>query len=248
MNLKGLLPQDAEYIESWLQGFSELYELDLAEAFLVRHSIGRILANEVRAEAPRLLSEGWWNPLPRDNQLTHIVDWLKADLHDGAAWLANIDDCGRPRKLLKCSSYDDLMREADKAMARRNAQQGKKLGPEEEAFEADLGGDYTLVRLLTPGALDMESRRMHHCVGHGSYDGKLASGWTRILSVRDGKYQPVATIESAREPDGAAISGKSRASVMSDPPAKPWRPESLRCGTGLARLSTLVAGRDRHRR
>ena len=212
MNLKRLLPQDAEYIETWVQSLAEFYQLDLAEAFLMRHSIGRILANQIRAQANRKLADGWWNPLPRVEHLTHIIDWLRADLHDGVPWLANIDERGRPRKLLKCSTYADLMREADKAMARRNAQEGKSLDPEDEAFEADLGRGYTLLRLLTPAALDHESRRMHHCVGHGSYDGRLASGWTRILSVRDGKHRPVATIELARESDGRwdirQISGK----------------------------------------
>lgn len=202
MNIKGLLPQDAGYIESWLQDLSGLYDLDFAGAFLVRHSIGRILANEIRAQANRTIAEGWWNPMPRDDQLIHIIDWLQADLHDGAPWLSNIDDRGRPKKLLKCGSYDGLMREADKAVARRNAQQARPLGSDEEIFEADLGSGYTMMRLITPGALDYESLRMHHCVGHGSYDGKLMSGWTRLLSVRDGKLRPVATIELARESNG----------------------------------------------
>jgi hypothetical protein len=87
-------------------------------------------------------------------------------------------------------------------MDRRNAQVAKSLGLEDEETIADLGGGYTLVRMLTPEALDLESHRMHHCLGHGSYDGRLKSGWDRYLSVRDGKRRPAATIELRRESSG----------------------------------------------
>jgi hypothetical protein len=114
-----------------------------------------------------------------------------------------MDEQGRPRKLMKCSTIDDLMREADKAMDRRNGGRVKKsLGTEDEETVADLRGGYTLVRMLTPKALDLESDRMHHCVGHGSYDARLRAGWGRFLSVRDRKLRPVATIELRHENNG----------------------------------------------
>ncbi|MER8573359.1 PcfJ domain-containing protein [Mesorhizobium sp. M1409] len=70
---------------------------------------------------------------------------------------------------------------------------------------------YKLVKLLTPEALDLESRRMHHCVGHGSYDAGLAAGNHEIYSLRDRKGRPVATVKINRgEID--QIKGKRNAS------------------------------------
>jgi hypothetical protein len=104
---------------------------------------------------------------------------------------------------LKCSTIDALMHEADKAMDRRNGGRAKKaLGPDDEETVTDLGNGYTLVLLLTPEALDLESDRLHHCLGDGAYDGILAAGWGQYLSVRDRKYRPAATIELRQEPNG----------------------------------------------
>jgi hypothetical protein len=65
----------------------------------------------------------------------------------------------------------------------------------DEQHVADLEERFRLVRLLTPEALDLESRRMHHCVGHGSYDEGVASGDTEIYSMRDPQGRPVITME-----------------------------------------------------
>ncbi|TPK91479.1 PcfJ domain-containing protein [Mesorhizobium sp. B2-4-17] len=199
MNLKGLLPQDVEFLNEWLDQLRALERLGQAEAYLVRHSILRIAANNIRGEYPKKPSEGWSDPMPRIEQLSHIVDWLRADLYEGAPWLGNLDQHSRPKKLMKCGTYDDLVREADRAMDRRNGGIAKALGPDDEEFVSGLGDGYKLVRMLTPEALDLESRRMHHCIGHGSYDGRLRAGWGRYLSVRDSKKRPVVTIELRQE-------------------------------------------------
>lgn len=202
MNLKGLNKQDADFITGWFEGLAAVYNLNLAEMFLVRHSVARILCNEYRDQGRRKVGEGWWDPMPNTMQLSHIIDWLVADLQAGARWLENVDEQGRPRKLLKCKTFEDLEREANKAMDRRNGQQAKTLGPDDESLVADLGDGYTLVQMLTPEALDLESARMHHCIGHGAYDQRLKTGWSRFMSVRDRKRRPAATIELRRESNG----------------------------------------------
>jgi len=53
---------------------------------------------------------------------------------------------------MKCSTIGDLLLKADKAMDRRRSQMAKALGPDDEEHVADLGGGYSLVRLLTPAA------------------------------------------------------------------------------------------------
>lgn len=202
MNLKGIDGPTAEYIQGFFDKIVETHRLDIAETFLVRHSIMRILCNQFRVEGAKLPAD-WRDPTPRDFEVTHVVDWLVADLNATAPWLERTDGQGRPRKLLKCSTIADLMHEADKAMDRRNGGRARKaLGPEDEERIAVLGGGYFLVGLLTPAALDLESDRLHHCLGDGAYDGLLAAGWGRYLSVRDRKNRPVATIELRQEPNG----------------------------------------------
>jgi hypothetical protein len=212
VNLKGLDPLTAEELKNWFEKKRREYGLNLAETFLLRHSVCRIAANEMRAQAHNTIDQGWWNPYPREYQLQHIVDWLVADLRDGAPWLGNLDESNRPRKLLKCSSYADLMREANKSMDRRNAQVARALGPSDEETVAEFGNGFTLIEMLTPEALDLESSRLHHCVGHGNYDDRLRTGWGRYLSVRDRKRRPMATIELRREANAkwsvAQIQGK----------------------------------------
>ena len=202
MNLKGLLPQDRDGLELWLTDVAVSNLLDVRFVPLLRCSIGRIAAHNVRLEYPKRMDECWGSPYPRRETLRHILDWLVASVHEDAPWLSNVDDRGRPRKLLKCSTYEDLIREADKAMAKKHAEHSKRLGPDDEQHVADLDDGYRLVRLLTPEALDLESYRMHHCAGDGAYDGKIASGWSRILSLRDRKGRPMATIELRRESNG----------------------------------------------
>jgi hypothetical protein len=174
----------------------------------------------MRAQAHNTIDQGWWNPYPREYQLQHIVDWLVADLRDGAPWLGNLDESNRPRKLLKCSSYADLMREANKSMDRRNAQVARALGPSDEETVAEFGNGFTLIEMLTPEALDLESSRLHHCVGHGNYDDRLRTGWGRYLSVRDRKRRPMATIELRREANAkwsvAQIQGKHNSHPQRD--------------------------------
>jgi hypothetical protein len=211
VNLKGLLPQDVEMLEEFVERVVESvsvgdFDWDVKIEPLVRCSLARIAANRLREEYPKLPGEGWMSALPSEQQEYHILDWfvssLIADDGDGAAWLLNVDSAGNPKKLMKCSSYDDLMREADRWFDKRHGAMAKALSPDDEETIADLSDGYSLVQMLTPEALDLESHRMHHCVGHGSYDGKLKAGWGRFLSLRDSKGRPVVTIELRQESNG----------------------------------------------
>lgn len=98
--------------------------------------------------------------------ISHIVDWLTADYLAGAAWIDRVDEKGRPLKLMKCGSIERLLYEADKAMRKRLQSAVAALSEGDEITVATLRDGYTVVRLMTPLALDVESRRMRHCVGH----------------------------------------------------------------------------------
>lgn len=206
MNLKGLTAYQAQWLHSWLIMQVDPDEVDTLLP-LVEASVGRIAANNIRrqnadAEAGGVnVSYPQFGRVPvqlamiRHDAYEHVLDWLRASLVTSAPWLANVDERGCPRKLLKCSTYDDLVREADKAMDRVNAWRARALRDTDEEHVADLAKGFTLVRLLTPAALDLESARMKHCVGHGAYDRGLEEGTTAIYSLRDPLGRPVVTIE-----------------------------------------------------
>lgn len=128
--------------------------------------------------------------------LKDASDWLEvAILHD-EEWLRNLDDQGRPKKLMKFGDLEGLVREANKAMAKRAALTPVvKIAEGDEVLEQMLDNGWYMVRLLTPRALDNESSVMQHCVGHGTYDGAVARGEVVILSLRDPHNKAHVTIE-----------------------------------------------------
>ncbi len=151
------------------------------------------------------VAEGTWYFLEHEDDLVHIVDWLSTSLREGSAWLSNLDNLGRPKKLMKSGDLAGLVHEADKAMNHHQQQSPHflSLSSKDERYERDLGAGYTLVRMLSPDALDVESDRMHHCLGHGSYDEDLTFGTSAFYSVRDQDGAPRATLEIVgREVDG----------------------------------------------
>ena len=167
--------------------------LDLTEDSEVRElltvCLGRVLANmEGRGE-------NWRDAVERDT-VRHIVDWLAAAHQQKAAWLARKDSDGRPKKLMKFSTVASIVAEADKAMLLFAQKFGNvKLAEGEEELWLTLEGGYSLVRMLTPGALDRESSTMQHCIGNGGYDRYLETGERMFLSLRDSYGKPHATME-----------------------------------------------------
>lgn len=170
--------------------------IDLSDETLGLHallevSLGRVLARLADTDLEKAIRSDM-------ERLFHIRDWLKASLLGNATWLARTDDKGRPVKIMKCGSVDALAREADEWMRRETARIGiVELDGTHEAVEFHLADGWRIVRLLTPEALDAESKAMQHCVGHGSYDGHLGSKGYRILSLRDPFGKPHATLEIA---------------------------------------------------
>lgn len=131
-------------------------------------------------------------------EINHVLDWLIAAANEVAPWIANTDDLRRPKKLMKCGSLKCLTHEAGKAMRRQNAslsEQAAQLGIDDEVFAFDLGAGYTLVQLLSPRALNIESGRMHHCIGHGAYDYHLEDEDIQLLSIRNADGVPQATLQ-----------------------------------------------------
>ncbi|WP_315921844.1 PcfJ domain-containing protein [Mesorhizobium sp. SP-1A] len=121
-----------------------------------------------------------------DGRLSHIADWLRAAVVNNDAWLEQVDDKGIPKKLMKCGDIARLMVEADKAMRKANQRiEVAQLDADHEQLYAQLDDGYSVVKLLTPEALDRESKQMQHCIGHGGYDQRLFTARALFLSLRD---------------------------------------------------------------
>lgn len=134
---------------------------------------------------------------PTDTRaLRHISDWIAGAVASGERWLENLDDRGRPKKLMKFGSVEAIIAEADRAMIRLARNTPVAVATvEDEAVHMTLANGYSFVRLLTPEALDRESRSMQHCIGNGSYDRSLNEGVCIFLSLRDPAGNPHATLE-----------------------------------------------------
>ncbi len=136
-------------------------------------------------------------------QAVHLRDFVAAYL------LQNPDKVKTPgyfNTLLNgARGWDDVINYADSYFAARQKAADKKQNTAEasrkdvEVVHIFPEQKLQLVRLLSPEALDYESERMEHCVGHGSYDKDVTEGKSAIYSLRDltddGEWLPHATIE-----------------------------------------------------
>lgn len=159
---------------------------------LLACSFGRVTVNEFKRGELSADSYGAYVVL----RLEHIADWIEAALANDEPWLKNVDELGRPKKLLKFSNAMQIVREANRDMmlfAQKSRNVVISQGDEELVKQFDNG--YSLVRLLTPRALDRESGQMQHCIGQGAYDQHLEGGEYEYLSLRDPAGKPHVTIE-----------------------------------------------------
>jgi hypothetical protein len=174
-----------KYLEQFAKGDQRVFELLVT-------SVGRVLSKNARRDKN-------WHSLCIPNEINHIVNWLSVSIKDSASWLSNVDHLGRPKKLLKFCSIDQITAEANKASKIANEKIGKVtlIDGDEELF-AELSDGFYLVKLLTPAALDRESSVMQHCIGHGDFDDSLDKKEFSFLSLRDRHGNPHVTLEIHR--------------------------------------------------
>ncbi|MBL0375378.1 hypothetical protein JJB09_25535 [Rhizobium sp. KVB221] len=131
------------------------------------------------------------------DDLSHIVDWLDTSATQVLSWTKNLDEKRRPKKLMKCGTLAALKAEADKQMRQMlNTLTNRSPLPEaDELTVLALGDVYSIVRMMSPAALDAESLAMRHCIGLGSYDRQLEWPGYGYYSIRDGNNASLATVE-----------------------------------------------------
>lgn len=161
-------------------------------ARLLAYSVGRglILDRSAAGKISVLLHE----------DMRHVRDWLKAALVNEAPWLQNVDEHGRPKKLMKLMSLKACVAEADKEMRKAATRKGPAVKlPEDEELFAELDEGFYLVRLRTQNALEREGRAMQHCIGDGAYDQSVERDDHLFLSLRGPFGQSHVTIEVVDE-------------------------------------------------
>lgn len=131
---------DARDLEAWAASWTP----DLTVADMLKVSVGRIAMRrlrQLRANMPGgYAGISIWSALPENDAVRHICDWITADFMAGAAWIDNVDDFGRPKKLMKCGTFDALTFEANKAMRKRLQGAVTKIGDGDEITVARLPG------------------------------------------------------------------------------------------------------------
>jgi hypothetical protein len=175
-----------EMNDRWVNQMAELVHqrtrVDISS--LLQHGPARIFLNVCNKTGclPEAIAD--------EQTLRHIMDWMVAATVRNEPWLTRLDTEGRPLKLMKCGTIERLTHEADRAMKRWNSKPitEPSVGTE-HVF--DCGEGYSIFKLVTPEALDVESGVMGHCVGNGAYDSALKNGSSK--STRYGTLRVGAT-------------------------------------------------------
>jgi hypothetical protein len=134
------------------------------------------------------------------HQVSHVADWIEAAVLSNEGWLGRhdpsvLDENGIPKRLSSIGRLHQAIAKADKAMLRNSRKGSVELYGTDEQLHFALRDDWTVVRLMTPAALDAESSSMQHCIGMGSYDAALKNHGTLYLSLRDPYGKAHVTIE-----------------------------------------------------
>jgi hypothetical protein len=157
---------------------------------LLTYCVGRLMLKNARHG--KNLQDGIGSLL----DVMHIADWLSVAVMNDVAWLKNTDAEGRPKKLMKFSSFRQITREADRAMLIEGQKSGEiVLKDGDEELIMTLADGYYAVRLMTSAALDHESGEMQHCIGAGGYDQALETRAGEFYSLRDTVGRAHATME-----------------------------------------------------
>ncbi|MBY3433582.1 hypothetical protein HFN89_05415 [Rhizobium laguerreae] len=160
-----------ERVDSWLRGIAG--DDDVFQ--LLRLCFGRVILNRNIDDFTKLSAE-----------VSSGCRWLRRSIEMKSGWLHRVDHLGRPKKLMKFSDLDGIMKEIRKSYG-KEAQffaQTSAAEDDEEWF-ADLDDRFHLVKLKSRQALLREGGVLQNCLGDGGYDKSLALGEYQYLVLRD---------------------------------------------------------------
>jgi hypothetical protein len=182
-------------------------------------------------DAPGWLAQKWdpdrtWHKFdPRKNIklpgfVYSIAQWIEQALYYEVPWTKNLDKYGRPRKLLKISSFkqafnelyadEDVIRNIKRARARDELKEEEQGMDFEKVMSFDDG--HYIVKLISLRALDRESAYMEHCIGDGNYDERFQNKTLFFYSLRSADNTSI--LSFVTEPSSrylCAVSGRRNA-------------------------------------
>ncbi len=126
----------------------------------------------------------------------HIKDWIKAAIVSHDPWTTDLDDQGRPKRLVQIGSLARAYAMAEKDMNKKANDLRAQFANAGAAFEEDEQNGHIktvktypdgsrIVQLLTTHALDIESAQLGHCIGNGGYDENIRHPGREYYSLRD---------------------------------------------------------------
>ena len=177
---------------------------DRQVAVMLDICVGRILRKEGKREKD-------WTLQYKPESVDHIVEWLALACAENAHWLRNTSPDGKPKKLLKFATVQDVVKEADEFFRKRTANAPKQTGAtdSEEPEVFAIGDGYRIVRMMSSTALDREGTLMQHCVGSGGYDEALRNDREMFFSLRDKRNNPHVTMQ-VRKSDKKVIQARGK--------------------------------------
>jgi hypothetical protein len=170
-----------ERVDSWLQGLAgddEVFRL-------LRLCFGRVILKRKIEHFTKLASD-----------VNAGSRWLRRSIEMKSDWLGNVDDLGRPKKIMKFSDIDGIMKEIRKSYGKEAQFFAQAVATnEDEEWFADLDDGYHLVKLKSRKALLREGGVLQNCVGDGGYDRALSDGKFQYLVLRDNRNRSHAIAE-----------------------------------------------------
>jgi hypothetical protein len=160
-----------ERVDSWLHGIAgddEVFRL-------LRLCFGRVILNRKIEDFTKLIRD-----------VNAGFRWLNRSIEMKSDWLDRVDDLGRPKKLMKFSDVDGIMKEIQKSYSKEAQFFAQTVAScDDEEWYADLDDGYHLVKLRTREALLREGGVLQNCIGDGGYDKSIATGEYQYLVLRD---------------------------------------------------------------
>ncbi|MBY3151388.1 hypothetical protein HFO56_03170 [Rhizobium laguerreae] len=160
-----------ERVDSWLRGIA--CDDDVFQ--LLQLCFGRVILNRKIDDFTKLSAE-----------VSSGCRWLRRSIEMKSGWLDRVDDLGRPKKLMKFSDIDGIMKEIRKSYGKEAQFFAQTVASnDDEEWFADLEDGFHLVRLKTRDAMLREGGVLQNCVGDGAYDQSLADGEYQYVVLRD---------------------------------------------------------------
>lgn len=212
-------------------------------------------------DAPTWLVEKWdpavtWHRFHRTRNIRlaghvhQILLWLEDAIENEMDWLDNVDEEGRPKKLLKSPSLEHLEKVMDKdqkqiLLKRRNAAAQKFTRENLKThFEKVMmfENGYYIVRIKTAQALDLEGDYLEHCIGNGEYAPSLKTNDKLFYSLRNKEDLPC--VSMCVERDGISNLTEIGARRNAMPKAEYIRYIATFCEENLIRMTEALSFKE----